>query len=119
MSNWTREELQQLFEEVARRATVDPAFRALALEDAAGAIRQITTKTLPLDVSVKFVDNSGPTKLVPLPDPVPGISEETVELEGIKAATIQIGFFPTEQKPALTTENRQECNAVHEGTPIA
>lgn len=76
--NWTAEEFQQALQEVGRRATIDSEFRALALKDAATAIARVAGKTIPGDLDFKFIDNSGPTKLVPLPDPIPGITYEEI-----------------------------------------
>jgi hypothetical protein len=95
MSKWTREELQEALREVARRSAVDREFRALALRDAVAAIRQVNPKPLLADVSIQFVDNSGPTKVVPLPDLQPGITEENIEFDGVTLGSIRIGFFPT------------------------
>src|SRR5262249_92462 len=92
MKDWTNEELQATFAEVARRAAVDPEFRALALTDSVAAIARVTPRPLPDGVTFRFVDNSGPTKIIPLPDPVPGISEELseVELENIAGGDTSI-----------------------------
>lgn len=104
MSEWTQEEVQDVLGEVARRATVDREFRAMALADAAQAIARINPKPLPPDFSVQFVDNSGAKKTIPLPDPIPGLSEEPVDLMPGAGPTnvIFIGInFPD--------------NAIHEG----
>jgi len=68
MNTWNNEELQQVLLKVMRRAATDAAFRKLALQDAAAAIAQVHSKPLPAGVSYKFVDNSGPIRIVPLPD---------------------------------------------------
>jgi len=81
MKNWTNEELHDVFSEVARRAAVNPEFRALALRDSIAAIAKINPRPLPEGMTFKFVDNSGPVKVIPLPDLVPGISEELSEVE--------------------------------------
>ena len=79
MKDWKNEELQDALEEVFRRAVVDPAFRALALQDGRGAIAAVSLKPLPDGVVVNFVDNSGPVKTIPLPDLIDGIVEELTE----------------------------------------
>ena len=81
MNDWTNEELQRTFSEVARRAAVNPEFRALALRDSAAAIARINPRPLPKGMTVRFVDNSGSLKTIPLPDLVSGISEELSEVE--------------------------------------
>jgi hypothetical protein len=68
MNNWTNEELQRVLAEVARRSAIDQEFRALALRDAPSAISRINPNALPNDLIFKFVDNSGSTKTIPLPD---------------------------------------------------
>jgi hypothetical protein len=81
MNSWTNEELQNTFAEIARRAAINPEFRALALKDSAAAIAKVNPKPLPQGMTFQFVDNSGTHKIIPLPDPVPGISEELSETE--------------------------------------
>jgi len=75
VTKWTIEELETVFAEIARRSSVDPEFRALALKDAASAIARVSGKPAPQDQRFRFVDNSGPEKIIPLPDPVPDLEE--------------------------------------------
>lgn len=114
MNPWTQDEVQQTLMEVARRATVDPQFRALALSDSAAAMAQVNPKPLPPDVSILFVDNSGSTKIVPLPDPVQGIVEERVELMAGAAPTnmIFIGFTDTNVQQEPQKESETEAKLV-------
>jgi hypothetical protein len=92
MKTWSNEELQQTFSEIARRAAVDPGFRALALKNSVAAIAKINPKPLPEGMTFAFIDNSGPHKIIPLPDPVPGISEELseVELENVAGGDVSV-----------------------------
>jgi hypothetical protein len=92
MREWTNDELQKTFLEIARRAAVDMSFRVLALKDSASAIALINPKPLPEGTTFTFVDNSGSHKIIPLPDPVPGISEELsdMELENIAGGDVSI-----------------------------
>jgi hypothetical protein len=76
MDKWSDAELQDILAEVARRAAIDPEFRLQAINNAALAVSRITKKALPPDIQLKFVDNSGPVKTIPLPDPVTDISAE-------------------------------------------
>jgi hypothetical protein len=75
MAKWTIDELDAVLAEIARRAKVDPDFRALAIRDASAAIAQVAGKTAPPDRKFRFIDNSGPEKLIPLPDAVPDLEE--------------------------------------------
>jgi hypothetical protein len=75
MAKWTIDELEAALAEVARRSSVDPDFRALALKDGASAIAQVAGKAAPDDQKFRFVDNSGKEKVIPLPDPVPDLEE--------------------------------------------
>lgn len=76
MADWTKSELQETIAEVARLCAVDPKFRSLAIRDSVVAIAQVNRKPLPHGIRIRFVDNSGPEKIVPLPDLVPETSEE-------------------------------------------
>jgi hypothetical protein len=75
MANWTEEEFTLVLAEVARRSCIDSEFRQLALENPAAAIEQVSDKSLPDDVTIKFLDNSGAVRYFPLPDPIPGLEE--------------------------------------------
>jgi hypothetical protein len=84
MKDWTNDELQQMIAKIFQRAAVDPEFRALALRDSAAAISQVSSKSLPTNISYRFVDNSGPVKTVPLPDPARDADElSDAELENV------------------------------------
>jgi hypothetical protein len=90
-SEWTNEELQEVVQEILRRSSVDPEFRALALRDSAGAFSKVSSKRPPSDFSFKFVDNSGATKILPLPDPVSEINQEVLsdaELEAVAGGVL-------------------------------
>lgn len=84
MAEWTNEEFTGVLSEVARRSSVDMEFRKLALSDPSTALASVSTKPLPSDVSIQFLDNSGNVKYFPLPDPVADIEElSEAELEAI------------------------------------
>jgi hypothetical protein len=88
MSQWTNEELQKALTEVTRRATVDPNFRSLAISDGRKAIASINPKPLPSHMNFEFVDNSGPTKTIGLPDL---IADAGVELNDLELASVAGG----------------------------
>jgi hypothetical protein len=84
MHDWTEEERANVIAELRRRTAVDSEFRALALSDPVAAIAKVTTKPLPGGVTYRFVDNSGPVKTIPLPNPVPELDElSDAELESV------------------------------------
>jgi hypothetical protein len=84
MKDWTNEEFDRALEEVTRRSIFDVNFRTLALQDASAAISQVAGKPLPGGVDLKFIDNTGPTKIVPLPDPIAHLSCEEVTDEELE-----------------------------------
>jgi hypothetical protein len=87
MANWTEEEFTLVLAEVARRSCIDSEFRQLALDSPGAAIEQVCDKSLPDDVTIKFLDNSGAVRYFPLPDPIPGLEElSEAELMAIAGA---------------------------------
>jgi len=91
-TTWTDSELQELYNEVARRSAVDPEFRALALTDPTAAIAKITDRPLPGDKVIQFVDNSKVLH-IPLPDPVSELSEiSDFELEQVAGGDIGVSW---------------------------
>jgi hypothetical protein len=90
MDKWQKEQLEAALSEVTRRAAIDADFRALALKDGAAAIARVNPKLSATELVFKFVDNSGPTKTIPLPDPVEGIEENELsehDLEHVSGGT--------------------------------
>src|SRR5436309_2704484 len=88
MPKWTVDELEAILAEIARRSSVDPDFRALALKDAASAIANVSGRAAPVDQKFRFVDNSGSDKVIPLPDPVPDLEElSDAELAAVAGGT--------------------------------
>ena len=93
MAHWTDAEWNELFAEVTRRATVDPDFRALALKDANAALKSVATRPVPGDISVRFVDNSGTTKTIPLPPAMPEIEElSELDLEAVAGGDVSVSW---------------------------
>ncbi len=74
-----KQDFNELVQEALRRSSVDSDFRELMLSDPEGALKQISVSPLPEGVGFKFVDNSGVTTTIPLPDPVPGLQEVSGE----------------------------------------
>ena len=79
-AHWSNDELSRAIEETMRRVSVDADFKKLALSNGAGAIARVNPKALPTGLVIKFVDNSGPVKTIPLPAPT-FESEEISEAE--------------------------------------
>jgi|HubBroStandDraft_1064217.scaffolds.fasta_scaffold25772_3 hypothetical protein len=100
MENLRKQDLEQTLSEVTRRAAVDAGFRALALKDGAAAIARVNPKLSASGLIYKFVDNSGPTKTIPLPDLVPGI--EVTELSEKDLAGVSGGVDNPPPPPPTT-----------------
>jgi hypothetical protein len=79
--DWTDEELQRAIDETIRRVKTDAEFKKLAFADGAAAVARVNPKPLPPGLVLKFVDNSGPSKTIPLPSPVLTEDEEISEAE--------------------------------------
>jgi hypothetical protein len=91
MAHLTDAEWNEIFAEVTRRATVDSDFRSLALKDANAALRSVTNKPIPPDVSIRFVDNSGATKTIPLPATIAEIEElSELDLEHVAGGDLSV-----------------------------
>lgn len=89
MQRLTDAEWNELFAEATRRATVDPEYRDLALKDGAAAIKAVSTRPIPSDVRVNFVDNAGSVKTVVLPAFLPEIEElSEADLEQVAGGDI-------------------------------
>ena len=84
MNEWTQQEVDQTLEEISRRAMTDPEFRQTALSNPTAAIAAVNPKPIPEGFSVQFADNTGSTKTVVLPDPIPDAYElSDAELEAV------------------------------------
>jgi hypothetical protein len=64
---WTEAEIKETLAEIGRRSANDADYRALALRDAKAAIQRITSKPIPDDFTVKFIEDSGAGMTVVLP----------------------------------------------------
>jgi hypothetical protein len=102
MKHWTNEELQQVLLQVTQLAAIDAEFRTLALKDGAAAVARICPKALPEGMSFIFVDNSGPRKTIPLPDPVPNSSDQSDQLDECELEEVAGGGDPAPPPPPLS-----------------
>ena len=75
MAEWTREEANKAINDVAKRATKDKEFRALALKDPVAAVAKVTPHQVPTGFKIRFVDNAGANLTIVLPDPPPAEGE--------------------------------------------
>jgi len=88
-SSWTDDELWRAVQETLRRVSIDSDFKKLALSDGAGAVARVNPKPLPTGLVLKFVDNSGPLKVIPLPAPSFESEEITeAELEAVAGGSV-------------------------------
>ena len=71
MSEWSEQEVQKTLAAVMKRASTDPAYRALALQDPAAAVAAVNPIQIPPGFKIRFVDNAGANMTVVLPDPIP------------------------------------------------
>jgi hypothetical protein len=53
----TKDELKLAIQKIFKLSQTDPAFRAVCLADPNEAIRRITGKAVPLDVTIQFLDS--------------------------------------------------------------
>lgn len=85
----TNAHLNHLIAEVQRRSAVDIPFRNLALNDASAALAVVAQEPISTDdLNLQFVDNSGPVKIIPLPNLAQGVVE-SVGLEEIELGDIR------------------------------
>ena len=75
---WTREKWQATLKALYQRAATDVEFRKLCLEDAAGAIEQISGLALPAGAKVRFVEQLEEQVYV-LPSGDEELSDENLE----------------------------------------
>jgi hypothetical protein len=116
MANWTEEEFTLVLAEVARRSCIDSEFRQLALDSPGAAIEQVCDKSLPDDVTIKFLDNSGAVRYFPLPDPIPGLEElSEAELMAIAGGD---GTTGTITGSITVTSSKTTGSGVGVGIPI-
>lgn len=101
MKAWTSQEIGAAIEEINRRSVVDPEFRSLAINDARAAFASFNPAPLPTGFNPKFVDNSGSTQTIPLPNPLPGVSEiPEDELESVAGGwDVSVGFRSGSPRP--------------------
>lgn len=82
-ANWTEEEAQSALGNIMKRATTDPDFRRLVLNNPAAAVLEVTGKPLPDGFVINVVENEGADLTVVLPDaPVDSELSES-ELAGV------------------------------------
>jgi hypothetical protein len=87
MHKWKNEELEKTLAEVLRRSAVDLEFRTLALKDGRGAIARINPRLSVNELVFRFVDNSGPTITVVLPDLVREVEENELSEKDLEIVT--------------------------------
>ena len=95
--SWSQEQIDQTLRAVGERSLNDAGFRALALRDPNAAIRQVSGRDVPNEVTVRFVDNAGAHFTIVLPDP--GFAQRTGGLQDEDLVGVAgggtIGILPT------------------------
>jgi hypothetical protein len=66
---WSQAEIEQALLDIRKRAATDADFHALALSDPRAAVAQVSTKPIPENFKIRFVDNARANLTVVLPDP--------------------------------------------------
>jgi hypothetical protein len=79
--DWSKAEIQETLAAIGRRSVSDAQFRALALSDAKAAVNQVTSKPIPDNFNIQFVEETGVRMTVVLPPTKEGaLSEAELEL---------------------------------------
>ena len=68
------QEAEQIIQQVIKRAQTDAEYRRLCLSDPNGAVREVASKEVPDNYTLRFVENHGADLTVVLPD---AIAEQT------------------------------------------
>jgi len=70
MAQFSEAEIQAAFQEITKRARIDPEFRKLALSNPAEAVKEASNIEVPANFKVRFVEADGANMIITLPEPV-------------------------------------------------
>lgn len=97
MAEWTEKEISEVVKKVAKHASEDAKFHALALSNPAEAIKKASGKAVPANVKVKFMALGGADLAFVLPDPATDKELSDKDLESVaggrcKISSISVGY---------------------------
>lgn len=97
MADWTESDVNNVAKQVAQKAAEDAKFHALALSNANEAIKQVSGKSVPSNVKVKFVGLQGADLAFVLPNPAKDGELSDSDLESVaggrcKLSSISVGY---------------------------
>ncbi|MFC5469190.1 hypothetical protein ACFPPD_10710 [Cohnella suwonensis] len=83
MSQWTQESMNEVLNDIYRKAATDKAFRQLCLSQPESAVKQVTNQALPEGFTVRFIDNAGADATFVLPDYLGDSELSDAQLEAV------------------------------------
>lgn len=87
---WTETEIQNALSKILRRVRNDVEFRALVLRDPNAAISQVSSKLVPENFKIRFIEKDGADMTIVLPD----LLETDAELSEADLELISGGINP-------------------------
>lgn len=116
---WTKEQIDQVLAEIVRRSVKDADFRRLCLEDAAAAVKAVTSEPLPPDFKLRFIDNDHADLTVVLPDVVEGGRElSDDELSAVSGGVVTLESSVSLNQPVRLTSPVMPGPCFAAGTPV-
>lgn len=91
MKTWTKEDFEQVVEQIKEKAAVDEAFRALCVKDIHAAIKQVSGQEPPADMKIQVIDGAGYHLSVALP---PLAKDDGGEIEEADLDSVVGGMWP-------------------------
>ncbi len=83
MADWNESEITEVVKKISARAAEDAKFHALALQNPAAAIQEISGKAVPAGIKIKFCALEGADFAFVLPDPQVDGELSDSELESV------------------------------------
>ena len=116
---WTKEQVDQVLAEIVQRSLKDADFRRLCLENAAAAVKAVTSEPLPPDFKLRFIDNDHADLTVVLPDIVEGGRELTDdELSAVSGGVVTLESSVSLNQPVRLSSPVMPGPCFAAGTPV-